>query len=133
MILNIALSLILVRPLSFGGLALANSTATTIEMIVLLWLLRKRLGGIHGRRVGGTALRSLGAAAVMAAVLELWVQWGPAAFPSGFENDWVIAITGIMLGIITYSFISWLLRSEELVLILEMLRSRGKVRTAPGT
>jgi putative peptidoglycan lipid II flippase len=133
MILNIALSLILVRPLSFGGLALANSTATTIEMIVLLWLLRKRLGGIHGRSVGGTALRSLGAAAVMAAVLELWVQWGPAAFPSGLENDWVIAITGIMLGIITYSLISWLLRSEELVLILAMLRSRGKVRTAPGT
>ena len=66
----------LVRPLSFGGLALANSTATTLEMLLLLWLLRKRLGGIDGRSVGGTVLRSLGAAAVMASVLELWVQQG---------------------------------------------------------
>lgn len=128
MILNISLSLVLVRPLSFGGLALANSTATTVEMLLLLWLLRKRLGGIDSRSVGGTLLRSIGAAAVMAIVLELWVQQG-AAFPSGLQN-WIVAIGGIMLGIITYSLVSWLLRSEELALVLAMVRSRGKSRAA---
>lgn len=128
MILNISLSLVLVRPLSFGGLALANSTATTVEMLLLLWLLRKRLGGIDSRSVGGTLLRSIGAAAVMAIVLELWVQQG-AAFPSGLQN-WIVAIGGIMLGIITYSLVSWLLRSEELALVLAMVRSRAKSRAA---
>ncbi len=128
MIFNILLSLVLVRPLSFGGLALANSTATTVEMLLLLWLLRKRLGGIDSRSVGGTLLRSIGAAAVMAIVLELWVQQG-AAFPSGLQN-WIVAIGGIMLGIITYSLVSWLLRSEELALVLAMVRSRAKSRAA---
>jgi putative peptidoglycan lipid II flippase len=130
MIFNIALSLILVQPLSFGGLALANSTATTLEMLVLLWLLRKRLGGIDGRRIGGTVLRSFGSAAIMAFVLQLWVQQGPG-FPPAVE-DWVIAIGGIILGIITYSLISWLLRSEELALIVDQLRRRSKTRRAPA-
>ena len=129
MIFNISLSLVLVRPLSFGGLALANSTATTVEMLVLLWLLRKRLGGIDSRSVGGTLLRSIGAAAVMAIVLELWVQQG-SRLPSGLQN-WIVASGGIMLGIITYCLVSWLMRSEELALVLTMVRSRRKSRATP--
>jgi putative peptidoglycan lipid II flippase len=131
MSLNIALSLALVGPLSFGGLALANSTATTVEMVLLLWLLRKRLGGIDGRSVAATTLRSLAATTLMAVVLELWVQWEPDAFPPALEDDWGIAIGGIILGIIAYSTISWLLRSEELALLIDMLRRRSRSRPAP--
>jgi putative peptidoglycan lipid II flippase len=130
MILNIALSLVLVRPLSFGGLALANSTATTLEMILLLWLLRRRLGGIDGRSVAATALRSLGATAVMAAVLELWVQFGQEGFRSTMEDDWIITIGGIILGIMSYSILSWLLRSQELAIVVDLVRNRGKSRSA---
>jgi len=43
MTLNIALSLLLIRPLAHGGLALANSLATLAEMGVLLLFLRRRL------------------------------------------------------------------------------------------
>ena len=42
--LNILLSLLLIGPLAQGGLALANSVATILEMLVLLYLLRRRLG-----------------------------------------------------------------------------------------
>jgi putative peptidoglycan lipid II flippase len=128
MLLNISLSLLLVGPLSFGGLALANSTATTIEMLVLLWLLRKRLGGIDGRSVWGTLLRSAVGAVVMALVLKLWVQQG-SAFPPALQNL-IVAAGGIMLGIVTYSLVSLLLRSEELALVIAMVRSRGKSRPA---
>ena len=130
MLLNISLSLLLVRPLSFGGLALANSTATTIEMLLLLWLLRKRLGGIDGRSVWGTLLRSTVGAVVMALVLKLWVQQG-SAFPPALQNL-IVAAGGIMLGIVTYSLVSLLLRSEELALVVAMVRSRGKSRPAAG-
>ena len=128
MILNISLSLLLVRPLSFGGLALANSTATTVEMLVLLWLLRKRLGGIDGRSVWGTLLRSTVGAAVMAIVLKLWAQQG-SLFPPALQNL-IVAVGGIMLGIVTYCLVSWLLRSEELALVIAMVRSRGKSKPA---
>jgi putative peptidoglycan lipid II flippase len=125
MILNIGLSLLLVQPLSFGGLALANSAATTAEMVVLLWLLRKRLGGIGGRSLGGTVLRSAAATLLMALVLEAWMQWGAVLFPPGLV-DWGLAGGGIILGIIAYSFGSWLLRSEELALVFAMIRRRSR-------
>ena len=40
---NIALSFLLVGRLSFGGLALANSLATLVETLVLLWWFDRRL------------------------------------------------------------------------------------------
>ncbi len=42
-LLNIGLSIWWVRFLDFGGPALANSVATTVEMLLLLWWLRRRL------------------------------------------------------------------------------------------
>jgi putative peptidoglycan lipid II flippase len=124
MLANIGLSLLLVRPLSFGGLALANSVATTLEMLLLLWLLHRRMGGIHGRGLLGTALRSTAAAILMAAVLRLWVQWAPALLPGAAGDDWLTALGGIALGFAVYAVGSYALRSEELALVLEMVRRR---------
>jgi putative peptidoglycan lipid II flippase len=124
MIANIGLSLLLVRPLSFGGLALANSIATTLEMLLLLWLLHRRLGGVHGRSLAATALRSAAAAAVMAGVLWLWVQWSPGLLPGDAADDWLTTIGGILLGFAVYALAGWLLRSEELVLVWAMVRRR---------
>ena len=63
--LNIGLGLLLMGPLGYGGLALANSIAVTLEVIVLLALLRPRLGGVEGRRTLSALGRILAAAAVM--------------------------------------------------------------------
>ena len=126
MLLNISLSFMLVGRLSFGGLALANSTATTLEMLVLLWLLRRRLGGIDGRKLTGTLVRSIGAALVMAGVLWVWRRWVYAATPWGLDPDWVAALGGMILAATVYIGISWLLRSEELSILLTMMRRRGR-------
>jgi putative peptidoglycan lipid II flippase len=77
MLLNIALSLILIRVFGypdstnyargpFGGLALAMSLATAVESTLLWIILRRRIGGIDERRVLGGAARTLVAAGVMA-------------------------------------------------------------------
>jgi putative peptidoglycan lipid II flippase len=126
MLANIGLSFLLVRPLTFGGLALANSVATTLEMLVLLWLLRRRLGGIHGRSLATTALRGALATAVMMAGLALWVQWAPGALPGGEASDWLTAVGGVVLGVGIYCLAGWALRSEELALVLEMVKRRGR-------
>ena len=52
-----------------GGLALANSTATGLEALALLYLMRRRLDGIEGGYIIEGAARALIAAAVMAAAL----------------------------------------------------------------
>ena len=114
------------RPLSFGGLALANSTATTLEMLLLLWLLQRRLGGVNGRSLGLTALRAAAAAAVMLGVLFLWVQWSPSLLPGSAADDWLTAIGGILLGLAVYSLAALALGSEELALVWETVRRRAR-------
>jgi putative peptidoglycan lipid II flippase len=45
MVIGITASLILMRPLSYGGLALGNAIGFTVEAGVLVWLMERRLRG----------------------------------------------------------------------------------------
>ncbi len=67
--LNVVLAYALVGPMAQGGLALANTIAVTLEVALGLWLLRQPLGGVDGRRIGGTAVRSAIAGAAMAVAM----------------------------------------------------------------
>lgn len=120
MTLNIALSLLWVGALGHGGLALANTTATTLEMVFLLWLLRGRMGGLEGRRLAGTIVRSGLSAAAMAAALWLWLAWLPG---SGL-SVWVVALGGMALAAAVYLGASALMRSQELRDARRMLPAR---------
>ena len=64
---NVVLSLLLVRVLGFPGLALGTALSSIVNAATLLWLLRRRMGSIDGRRVllaaGKTTLAALAMAA----------------------------------------------------------------------
>ncbi|MDY6845907.1 MAG: murein biosynthesis integral membrane protein MurJ, partial [Chloroflexota bacterium] len=87
--LNIGLSLLLssfferVGWLPHGGLALANSLATALESLVLVYLMRKRLKGLQGRFIWqGVGISLLGTGLMAGAV----IGW-QALFGSG--SQWV--------------------------------------------
>lgn len=122
MVLNILLSIVLSRAfdaadwMPHGGLALANSIATLIEVGTLLWLLRGRLRGVEAQWLFGGLYRSSLAAAVMGGGLWLWVAlWpdGPALWTGGI---------GIGLGGILYLGAAALLGMDELHLLLRVFR-----------
>jgi putative peptidoglycan lipid II flippase len=75
-----------------GGLALANSLATVIEMIGLLALMRRRLKGLDGQAllqgVGQSSLAALG----MGATLWAWL-----AFTPSLPNS-IVALGGVSVG-----------------------------------
>jgi putative peptidoglycan lipid II flippase len=71
MILNRTISLLLIGPLRHGGLALANSLATVIETVILLIIIRGRMGGLES----GALLRSAGRTAVATAVMGVALLW----------------------------------------------------------
>lgn len=130
MVLNILLSLLLINWLSFGGLALANSIATTLEVVVLLWILRGRLDGFGERLLSASVIRSAIAALGMYGTVWLWLF----ALKNGLlglslmngDNRWIAALGGIGVAVITYLVLSLLLKSEELKPALAIvLRRRG--------
>ena len=96
MLTNVALSLALMRVLSYGGLALANALAFTLEASILLWIARGWLGGLElGRILDGLARIGL-AALVMGAAIVVFQRQLPEVGPA------VTGVTGLMLGGLVY-------------------------------
>jgi putative peptidoglycan lipid II flippase len=111
---NIALNLALVRWLGFRGLALGTAGSALFNATVLLWLLRRRLGGIDGRRVG-LAFAKVSIAAIVMAVAAWGVgralEW--AAPGSSFPLKLVRVGAAIGLGVGVLVLAARLLRIAE--------------------
>jgi putative peptidoglycan lipid II flippase len=121
MVLNVMLSVLLIAPLAQGGLALANSVATILEVLCLLAILRRRLGDIDAQRIGLSTIRIVTAAVIMGAVLS--------AFSVAFAQagSVLVAIAGVIIGAIVYVGVTALLHSEEIALVWRRLDRRSTV------
>lgn len=108
MALNVVLSLLLLRPLSFGGLALANTVATTAETLALLWLIRPRIAGLGGRRLLASLGRALPGTLAMAGALLIFLDLSAGWSP------WLVAGAGIVLGAAVYGAFALLLGRSDL-------------------
>lgn len=101
-----------------GALALGFSLSNIVEVMLLLWLVRRKLGGLNGHSLLSGLARmgaaSLAMAVAISAVLLLLVS----------SATWMHAIFGTAVGILAYLLVCWLLRVEELHQFAAMLRRR---------
>ncbi len=117
MLLNIGLSLAL-APLftrwglwPHGALALANTLATSLEMVGLVWLMRRRLRGLALARLWAGLWRTLVASALLAGALALWL---PA---TAGRSPWLVGVGGVVVGGAVYALAAVALRAPELALL----------------
>ena len=68
---NYGMNFLLVGPFGHVGLALSTSTVALINFVLLALFIRRRLGGLEGRRLGATLLRVCIASVAMAAAAWL--------------------------------------------------------------
>jgi len=127
--LNIILSLTLTSAFArigwqpVGGLALANSLATTIEATILVILIRRRLDGLGWRQIQRGVLAAVGASTVMTVGLIAWI-----AVSQG-RGDLLIGLGGVALGGGLYYLAARLLRAPEAQGLPQMvLPRRGSPR-----
>jgi putative peptidoglycan lipid II flippase len=123
-ILNLLLSLMLMGPLLHGGLALASSLAALGNMLLLLFLLRKKVGPFGGRVILAAGLKSVLASVPMA----LFVFWAMRF------SDWTVtghkivkALTllgGIGVGVGIYLLGAYLLHCDEMRDAVQLFRRK---------
>jgi putative peptidoglycan lipid II flippase len=124
MLLNVVLSLALpplfsaVGWLPHGGLALANSLATLLELSGLLWIIRNRLHGLEGRASYPMLLRSALATGLMGLVLGIFL----VALPD--LDAIVLGLTGVILGACVYLGAALLLGVQEIRVAFALLARR---------
>ncbi len=101
-----------------GGLALANSFATTLEAVVLLVLMRRRLAGLDGNRLLAGAGSAAAAAGVMVLALWIWLSRMGGLSPA------VAGGGGVLLGGLVYGLAVLALRVPEARLLVGLVRER---------
>jgi putative peptidoglycan lipid II flippase len=125
-IINLCLSLALMGPLKHGGLALATTLSALCNMLMLLWLLRRKIGSFGGNSIMLTALKSAAASVPMAAAVWYscsFVDWSQA----GHKVLKGSVLGGsIVCGSALYMVVVKLLRSEEALEAVSLLRRKLK-------
>ncbi len=104
--------------LPLGALALGFSLSNYAEVAVLLWLLRRKLGGLNGRILLDGFWRILLASLLMAGAMRVILS------RTSGQALWIQLIAGGLAGGCVYLLASWLLRVREVQQIMQYGRAR---------
>ena len=123
-VLNIVLSLALMGNLKHGGLALATSLASAVNLAVLVVMIRLHLG-----RVGGTAIvLSLGRSIFCSLVMGVVVHGLALYFFQDYNGGTLRMATGMVIcigtGVLVYLVLTHVLKSPELKTVLNLFNKR---------
>jgi len=124
LVVNIALSLVLMGPLRHGGLALALSLASSVQFVLLALLLFRRVTVLAFRpvllSVSRSGLASVGMALAVFYAKKWWLVFSPE---SGVLHNSMSLGALVFLGGGIYVLFSWILRAEELRSLMDMFRT----------
>jgi putative peptidoglycan lipid II flippase len=94
--------------LGAGAFGLSTTITFAINAVVLIYLLRKRLGLFGGRKILASVIRGIIASAVMSAViyLLLWLMKD--------MRNWIVVVACVPAGAVVFVGTAWLLGSPEI-------------------
>lgn len=131
LVVNFVLCWLLYRPLGVRGITLSMATVSAVNFAALFALLRRDVGRIGGRAITAAAAGALGCAAALA--LTSYGTWralhGLAG--RGFWGLLATATAVVLAGAAVYLGLAKLLGLEELAVVRQVLRRRGRSAGGP--
>ncbi|MFA5858113.1 MAG: murein biosynthesis integral membrane protein MurJ [Elusimicrobiota bacterium] len=116
MALNIVLNIVLMKPLGVGGLALSTSIASFVNVIILGYLLRKKVGLLDGKRISVTFYKCLFAVGVM--TIACYLLSGMV-----FKGSTVLGVLlSVLSSVLIYFGISYFFKLEEFGIMLNLFK-----------
>ncbi|HET6363984.1 MAG: murein biosynthesis integral membrane protein MurJ [Nitrospirota bacterium] len=123
---NIVLSMIAIlwTPLAHGGLALATSLASMLNLGLLTVMLRKKIGRMDGRRILTSLLKIVPASIAMGAI-GWWISRNPVwDMDRNTLFKSALLVGGMVASVLFYIAAMWILRSDELKFIWGMVKRK---------
>jgi putative peptidoglycan lipid II flippase len=121
MLLNIALNYLLIGAFGTGGLALAFSTASAVNLCAMLIIVRRRIGPIGGKDIAFSFSKILGASLIMGAVAYAVARALEAATFSAAGRFLQVG-AALAAGGLVYFGLSLLFRMEEIELVIKLFK-----------
>lgn len=113
MVINVISMTLLVGPLEVGGLAFATTIAAFVNMIMLFYMLRRRLGQMDGWAIFTTGLKTLVASIFMSGVIWVFSEFMTPLIGTQMLASLIILVTGTALGAVAFAAMAKLLRMGE--------------------
>jgi putative peptidoglycan lipid II flippase len=119
-------------PLGVGGFALSFSIMGLVNMLLLMMVLRRKIGGMRGRNILNSFLKSTLASVVMGLGIFIFIKLvSPiTSHLSGHLEAAVLIVFGMTIGGIIYFLLTWLLKMEELNMLLGQIRKKLHLKSA---
>lgn len=113
-VVNIALNFLLIGPLGHGGLAFAYSLAGIVNMVGLLYILRKKIGSIDGKKMLVSFGQTLGISLVMGLATYESAHLLEHLVNTGSKLGQILQVgISIGIGVLVFSGLVLLLKMEE--------------------
>jgi putative peptidoglycan lipid II flippase len=123
---NVVFIAILIYPLKHGGLALATSLSSILNLILLFYKLNLKLGKIDMGKNIKSLLRDVLCSLPMGLAAYLICSIGNWSTPGHIGEKVLLLLIGIVIGLGIYLACSYWVKSEEMFFLLKMIRRRKK-------
>jgi putative peptidoglycan lipid II flippase len=122
-ILNVGLSYLLMQFLGVGGLALGTTVALTVNFVVLVWLLERRIGAMGFGTIFGSLLRVIAVTVVMGVAVWAVDLLLSRVVGETLGGNAVRVASGLVVGALVFLGAAGLFKIPELAEITDMLRA----------
>jgi putative peptidoglycan lipid II flippase len=112
---NILLGIVLMRPLAHGGLALATSLSSSLNLGLLLYALHLKLGSLEWKGILDSAGRTMASAAIMGAAVWVAARVLIPVQAVNFSGLLAGLLGCVMIGLIVFGACCYLIKSPEFV------------------
>ncbi len=120
--LNILLNFLLISPLKHSGLALATSISMIFNVVILFFLLRKRLKRLQGKKILFSLAKITLITAAMGTVVYLVLKGVSILDMPSLASGIIQVSLALVAGAVVIFSLSYLLKLEEFKLLLEAFK-----------
>ena len=125
-VINAASALLLVGPFLYLGLAMALVISSTGNFFLLLWIFRRKVGLIGGKKLLASILRSLCASLLMAAVLLIAMHFFSPLIQGGFFIKALFLCFLLLFGMVVFLGTTRFISPEEFRALTGMFQLRRR-------
>lgn len=121
-ILNLALSVVLVQFMQHAGLALATSLSSLLATILLGYGLRKKVGSVVKRDNALVIMKSLIISVLITVIGYLLYYWFLGYLPGGTLSKLISLLSSFLISFFVYMFFLYMLKVNEVELVVSYLK-----------